>query len=157
MEKTSCAKVSLQSHSPFSTSHKGVSHFLHGEAIILAPLFPHSPFSILPFSILRGGVTTPNEKPGRSQHVIRCANLEALGCTWCPKTLNPGGAGPLANLIAQRMYVSVVSFGANELMRSGSRGVSCHKGEFSTTRTEACDYCRGRACLDWVDHSSSRE
>ena len=33
----------------------GVSHFLHGEAIQLAPLFPYSPFSIL-----RGGVTTPN-------------------------------------------------------------------------------------------------
>jgi hypothetical protein len=42
-------------HSPFSTGHKGVSHFLHGEAILLAPLFPHSSFSIL-----RGGVTTPN-------------------------------------------------------------------------------------------------
>jgi hypothetical protein len=42
---------------PFSILHKGVSHFLHhGEAILLTPLFPHSSFSIL-----RGGVTTPNE------------------------------------------------------------------------------------------------
>jgi hypothetical protein len=34
-------------HSPFSTGHKGVSHFLHGEAILLAALFLilHSPFS----------------------------------------------------------------------------------------------------------------
>jgi hypothetical protein len=30
-------------HSPRATI--GVSHFLHGEAILLAPLFPHSPFS----------------------------------------------------------------------------------------------------------------
>jgi hypothetical protein len=28
----------------------GVSHFLHGEAILLAPLFPRSPFSHSPFS-----------------------------------------------------------------------------------------------------------
>jgi hypothetical protein len=41
---------------PFSILHgpQRVSHFLHGEAILLAPLFPHSPFSIL-----RRGVTTP--------------------------------------------------------------------------------------------------
>jgi hypothetical protein len=45
---------------PFSILHgpQRVSHFLHGEAILLPPLFPHPPFSILPFSILRGGVTT---------------------------------------------------------------------------------------------------
>jgi hypothetical protein len=48
------------SHSPFSILHsprasKGCHTFLHGEAILLAPLFPHSPFSIV-----RGGVTTPS-------------------------------------------------------------------------------------------------
>ena len=36
--------VILILHSPFSTGHKGVSTFLHEEAILLA-LFPHSPFS----------------------------------------------------------------------------------------------------------------
>jgi hypothetical protein len=46
--------------SPFSIlreDHKRVSvchTFLHGETILLAPLFPHSPFSDL-----RKGVTTP--------------------------------------------------------------------------------------------------
>jgi hypothetical protein len=35
-------------HSPFSTYHKGLSHFLHEEAILLAPLLPHSPFSHSP-------------------------------------------------------------------------------------------------------------
>ena len=54
-------------HSPFSTLHspfsekatKGCHTFLHIEAILLAPLFPHSPFSENPFSNLREGVTTP--------------------------------------------------------------------------------------------------
>jgi len=40
-------------HSPRAT--KGCHTFLHGEAILLAPPFPHSPLSIL-----RGGVTTPS-------------------------------------------------------------------------------------------------
>jgi hypothetical protein len=35
---------------------RGVTPFVHGEAILLAPLFPHSPFSDL-----REGVTTPIE------------------------------------------------------------------------------------------------
>ena len=48
-------------HSPFSEkATKGCHTFLHGEAILLAPLFPHSPFSENPFSDLREGVTTPN-------------------------------------------------------------------------------------------------
>ena len=47
-------------HSPFSEkATKGCHTFLHGEAILLAPLFPHSPFSKNPFSDLREGVTTP--------------------------------------------------------------------------------------------------
>ena len=36
---------------------------MHGEAILLAPLFPHYPFSENPFSDLREGVTTPNNDP----------------------------------------------------------------------------------------------
>ena len=48
------------SHSSFSTGHnRGVTPFSIEKAILLAPLFPHSPFSIIPFCILRG-VTTPN-------------------------------------------------------------------------------------------------
>jgi hypothetical protein len=39
---------------------KGCHTFVHGEAILFAPLFPHSPFSENPFSDLREGVTTPN-------------------------------------------------------------------------------------------------
>jgi hypothetical protein len=47
-------------HSPFSEKGtKGCHTFLHGEAILLAPLFLHSPFSENPFSDLREGVTTP--------------------------------------------------------------------------------------------------
>jgi hypothetical protein len=47
-------------HSPFSEkATKGCHTFLHGEAILFAPLFPHSPFSENPFSDLREGVTTP--------------------------------------------------------------------------------------------------
>jgi hypothetical protein len=46
-------------HSPFFTATIIVSHFLHGEAILLAPLFPHSSFSIFPFSILQADVTNP--------------------------------------------------------------------------------------------------
>jgi hypothetical protein len=47
-------------HPPFSEkATKGCHTFLHGEAILLAPLFPHSPFSENPFSDLREGVTTP--------------------------------------------------------------------------------------------------
>jgi hypothetical protein len=47
-------------HSPFSEkATKGCYTFLHGEAILLAPLFPHFPFSENPFSDLREGVTTP--------------------------------------------------------------------------------------------------
>ena len=42
-------------HSPRAT--KGCHNFLHGETILLAPLCPHSPFSVL-----REGVTTPNLK-----------------------------------------------------------------------------------------------
>jgi hypothetical protein len=43
-------------HSPFSEkATKGCHTFLCGEAILLAPLFPHSPFSDF-----REGVTTPN-------------------------------------------------------------------------------------------------
>jgi hypothetical protein len=46
---------------PFSEkATKGCHTFLHGEAILLAPLFPHSPFSENPFSDLREGVTTPS-------------------------------------------------------------------------------------------------
>jgi hypothetical protein len=46
--------------SPFSEkATKGCHTFLHGEAILLAPLIPHSPFSENPFSDLREGVTTP--------------------------------------------------------------------------------------------------
>jgi hypothetical protein len=39
---------------------KGCHTFLYGEAILLAPLFPHSPVSENPFSDLREGVTTPS-------------------------------------------------------------------------------------------------
>jgi hypothetical protein len=47
-------------HPPFSEKiTKGCHTFLHGEAILLAPLFPHSPFSENPFSDLREDVTTP--------------------------------------------------------------------------------------------------
>ena len=47
--------------SPFSEKATKRCHtFLHGEAILLAPLFPHSPFSENPFSDLGKGVTTPN-------------------------------------------------------------------------------------------------
>jgi hypothetical protein len=50
-------------HPPFSKkATKGCHTFLHGEAILLAPSFPHSPFSENPFSDLREGVTTPNAK-----------------------------------------------------------------------------------------------
>jgi hypothetical protein len=55
----------LTRRSPFSILHspkkatKGCHTFLRGEAILLAPLFPHSPFSENPFSDLREGVTTP--------------------------------------------------------------------------------------------------
>jgi hypothetical protein len=53
------------SHSPLAVLHspqatKGCHTFIHGEAILLAHFFPQTPFSILPFFILRGGVTTPN-------------------------------------------------------------------------------------------------
>jgi hypothetical protein len=49
-------------HSPFSEkATKGCHAFLHGETILLDPLFPHSPFSENPFSDLREGVTTPNK------------------------------------------------------------------------------------------------
>jgi hypothetical protein len=52
--------VGLHSPSPFSEkATKGCHTFLHGEAILLAPLFPHSPFSENSFSDLREGVTTP--------------------------------------------------------------------------------------------------
>ena len=44
-------------HSPRAT--KRCHTFLHGEAILLTPLFPHSPFSIL-----RGGVATPIDGGG---------------------------------------------------------------------------------------------
>jgi hypothetical protein len=55
-------------HPPFSEkATKGCHTFLHGEAILLAPLCPHSPFSENPFSDLREGVTTPNETLGRRQ------------------------------------------------------------------------------------------
>jgi hypothetical protein len=48
-------------HSPFSEkATKGWHTFLHGEAILLAPLFPHSPFFENPFSDLREGVRAPN-------------------------------------------------------------------------------------------------
>jgi hypothetical protein len=52
-------------HPPFSENHyartiKGCHTFLLREAILLAPLFPHSPFSENPFSDLGEGVTTPN-------------------------------------------------------------------------------------------------
>ena len=46
-------------HSPFSEkATKGCHTFLHGETILLAPLYPHSPFSKNPISDLREDVTT---------------------------------------------------------------------------------------------------
>ena len=46
--------------SPFcEKATKGCHAFLLGEAIMLAPHFPHSPFSEIRFSDLRKGVTTP--------------------------------------------------------------------------------------------------
>ena len=58
---TTCGQQNGNSHSPFSSSRatKGCHTFLHGKAILLAPLFPHPPFFREPFSILWEGVTTP--------------------------------------------------------------------------------------------------
>ena len=44
----------------FEKATKGCHTFPHGESILLAPLFPQSPFSKNPFSNLQEGVTTPN-------------------------------------------------------------------------------------------------
>jgi hypothetical protein len=51
-------KVIYILHSP--RTRKGCHTFLLREAILLTPLFPHSPFSKNPFSDLGEGVTTPN-------------------------------------------------------------------------------------------------
>ena len=49
-------------HSYHMRATKGCHTFLHGEVVLLAPLFSHSPFSENPFSILREGLTTPSVK-----------------------------------------------------------------------------------------------
>jgi hypothetical protein len=70
-------------HSPFSEkATKGCHTFLHGEAILLAPLFPHSSFSENPFSDLREDATTPYVcgcLGEYSRDLIKCfANIEGV-------------------------------------------------------------------------------
>ena len=58
-------------HSPFSEkATKGCHTFLHGEATLLAPLFPQKPFSENPFSDLGEGVTTPIRSYWKLQDLI---------------------------------------------------------------------------------------
>jgi hypothetical protein len=68
-------------HSPFSEqATKGCHTFIHGEAILLAPLFPHSPFSENPFSDLREGVTTPIVTHDRCEKESQWYDIFQISC-----------------------------------------------------------------------------